>query len=508
MKHTRLLSAVLAACMLAGSCITPAAVSAEDILPDPDLLYGDVNLDDSIDISDAVAIARYYTMDWELQLMDLGKLQGDVNLDGNLDDADLTQVILYIAKQVDQLGVPVQRSEPKYQASNLMEDVEAGTVSGKKADEAFIDSQMKLTVDLFRGAARDQQSEGKDLLVSPLSISQAIAMATNGANGNTRTEMEKLLGDTLDIDALNQYYYDYTKKLTGATGADVHLANSLWIRDDANAIQVPEEFLQTTADYYGADAFKAPFDDSTLNDVNGWVNYHTHEMIPSIIDQMNQNWIMILINALAFEAEWDDPYDESQIHDNKFHAYDGDMTVEMMTGTEYTYLEDENATGFMKSYKGGEYSFAAVLPNKSVSVSKYIEGMTADSLKKLLNGRQKKKVYTMLPKFKYDYSLTMNEMLNALGMKEAFIPDKADFTGMNSLGSTYLDMILHKTFIQVDDRGTKAAAVTAIFESGIAMEQEPPKEVYLDRPFIYMIVDNNTNLPIFIGYVLHPTAVE
>ena len=508
MKHTRFLSAVLAACILTGSCITPAAVSAEEGVPDPGLLYGDVNLDDSVDISDAVAIARYYTMDLELKLMDLGRLQGDVNLDGNLDDADLTQVILYIAKQVEALGVPAQKSEPKYQASNLMDDITAETISGKAADEAFIDSQLKLTVDLFKGAAKDEQSEGKDLLVSPLSVSQAIAMAANGANGTTREEMEKLLGDTLDINALNQYYYSYTQKLTGASGADVHLANSLWIRDNEAAIQVPEQFLQTTADYYGADAFKAPFDDSTVKDVNDWVNYHTHSMIPTLLNQIDPNWIMILINALAFEAEWADPYNEYNVSDGKFHAYDKDLTAEMMYGEEYTYLEDLTATGFMKPYKGGEYSFAAILPDESVTVSDYIDSMTADSLKKLLNSKQNTKVETMLPKFKYEYSLTMNEMLEALGMKAAFDPNAADFTGLNSLGDTWIDTVLHKTFIQVDDRGTKAAAVTAIFEAGCCIEPEPPKRVYLDRPFIYMIVDNSTDLPIFIGYVLHPTAVE
>ena len=508
MKHARLLSAMLAACMLAGSCITPAAVSADDDYPEEPIRYGDVNLDSSVDVADAVAVARYYTMDWDLRLTDQGKMQGDVNRDGNLDDADLRQILLYIARQVDELGVPMLTSEPNYQAMNLMDDVTAEIVNGKDADEAFIDSQMKLTVDLFKGAAKDEQSEGKDLLVSPLSVSQAIAMAANGANGTTKEEMEKLLGDTLDIDALNQYYYRYTKNLTQASGADVHLANSLWVRDNEAAIRVPEQFLQTTADYYGADAFKAPFDDTTVKDVNDWVNYHTHSMIPSLIDHIDPNWIMILINALAFEAEWADPYNEYSVSDGTFHAYDKNLTAEMMYGDEYTYLLDENATGFMKPYKGGEYSFAAILPDESVTVSEYIDSMTADSLKKLLNSKQNTKVETMLPKFKYEYSLTMNKMLEALGMKTAFDPNTADFTGLNSLGDTWIDTVLHKTFIQVDDRGTKAAAVTAVFAAGCAMEPEPPKRVYLDRPFIYMIVDNSTNLPIFIGYVLHPTEVE
>ena len=510
MKFRRTLSAALAACILAGSCITPAAVSAEDepIRTHAEPMSGDVNLDGAVDVADAVAIARYYSMDWTLELSDQGRVQGDVNWDGNLDDEDLQLILLYIARRVSYLGEEPKITEKEYSAANLMEGITAESTEGQEFDEAFIDSQMKLAVDLFKGAAQDQQSERKDLLISPLSVSQAIAMATNGANGNTKAEMEKLLGDTLDIDALNKYYKYYVTMLTNSANAKLHLANSLWIRDDESKIQVPKDYLQTTADYYNADAFSAPFDDSTVADVNNWVNYHTHEMIPSLLDTMDPNWIMILINALAFEADWGDPYKDYQVHDETFHGYDGDITAEMMYCTLYAYLEDEHAKGFIKNYEDGEYSFVAILPDEDLTVNEYIDQMTGDSLQRFLKSRQNKKTYTSLPKFQYEYSLTMNDMLRALGMKEAFDPSKADFTGLNSLGNTSIDTVLHKTFIQVDNRGTRAAAVTAIIAAGAALEQEKPKEVYLDRPFIYMILDNRTQLPIFIGYVLHPTKVE
>ena len=506
MKFRKALSALLAVCTLAGSCITPAAVSA-DLAEPREIIYGDVNLDEKVDVSDAVMIARFYVMDWGLEITDTGKKQGDVNLDGNLDDDDMLAILQYIARKRTQLGVKEERQEQKYNSVNLTEAVAAGEAVGKEADEAFISSQMKLTVDLFREAAADQQSEGKDVLISPLSVSQALAMTANGADGETKTEMEKLLGDTLDIDTLNQYYYDYTERLTGGEDPALHLANSLWVNKDENRIKVPQAFLQTTKDYYHAEAFSTPFDDSTVKDVNNWVNFHTHEMIPKLLEKCDPEWVMMLVNALAFEAEWSEPYERMNIRDTTFHAYDGDMTVEMMSSEEGRYISDENAVGFIKPYKGGQYSFAAVLPNENMTVSQYVDAMTPESLQKLLGSATNDTVYARLPKFTYDYDLIMNKGLQDLGMKKAFLD--ADFSQLSSNGHPNIDMVLHKTFIQVDERGTKAGAVTAVMLAECVAEDPPqPKYVYLDRPFIYMILDRKTNLPVFIGYVLHPTAVE
>ena len=495
MKTHKTLSALLAACILAGSCLPTASVQA--LTPRP---YGDVNLDSIVDVSDAVLIARYCIMDPDAEIREEGKSLGDVNLDGKLNEKDMTQILEFIARKRTVLGTKEVQTM-QYNAVNLMDSIQASVPESKAADQTFIDSQMKLTVDLFKGAAQDAQSEGKDLLISPLSVSQALAMTTNGAKGQTKEEMEKLLGDKLDIDALNKYYASYTNALKKTD--ELHLANSLWIKE--GYVQVPDAFLQTTKDYYGADAFTAPFDDTTVTDVNNWVNLNTDEMIPELIDEMNPEWIMLLINALAFEADWATPYFVSDVHESTFHAYDGDMQASMMSGTEHTYLQDDKATGFIKQYKDGRYSFAAILPNKDITVSDYISEMTGESLADLLNSQSHETVYTLLPKFKYDYSIKMNDMLKALGMKTAFIRGIADFTGLNALGETFVDLVLHKTFIQVDELGTKAGAVTMVAMAGNGMMREP-KEVYLDRPFIYMILDNETNLPIFIGYVLHPIA--
>ena len=163
MKFMRTFSAALAACMLTVSCMTPAAVQALDTQP----LYGDVTQDGTVDVADAVAIARYYSQDWTLQITDTGRKMGDVNLDGNTDDKDLKMVLEYIARKRTELGVQEEEMEQTYNAVNLTDAVKAGTSEKLDADDVFKASQMKLTVDLLKGAAKDPESENKDLLISP-----------------------------------------------------------------------------------------------------------------------------------------------------------------------------------------------------------------------------------------------------------------------------------------------------------------------------------------------------
>ncbi len=504
MKIRKALTASLASVILAGSCITPAAVYAND-----PPLYGDVNLDSSVDVSDAVMVARFCVMDAGLLITDYGKACGDVNADSKLDDKDLVKLLRFIAKQVtrSELGMP-DTDEPRQQRSvSLMEGIEPQLANEKAPDRQFIASQMKLTADLLKAAANDPQSAGKNLMISPLSVSQALAMTANGANGNTKAEMEQLLGDTIDLETLNRYYAGYTAKLSRSEKVKLNLANAIWIKDDSRLIQVPEAFLQTTADYYHADAYKAPFNDTTAADINGWVYENTFGMIPELLDEINPDTVMMLVNAVAFDGEWASPFslieeDEPQL----FHAYDGDMSADMMRGSGTCYLQDEHATGFIKRYAGG-YSFAGILPDEDVTVSDYLDSMTGESLQAMLDSKDYADVIVTMPKFSDSYDILMNDMLMTLGMKDAFDPAAADLTGLNALGNTCIDFVLHKTFIEVNEKGTKAAAVTGNGTVAGAI-RTMPQYITLDRPFIYMILDNETNLPVFIGTVMHPTAAE
>lgn len=388
------------------------------------------------------------------------------------------------------------------QAADLMDGVTANTVTGKGADDAFISSQMRLAVALFQSSV--SASKDKNVLISPLSIQLALAMTANGAAGETRNEMEALLGGEITLEDLNEYLYSYVNNLPSEEKYKLQIANSIWFRDDEDRLQVEQDFLQYNADYYGAQAYKAAFDDQTLKDINSWVDDHTGGMIDKILEEIDPDAVMYLINALVFDAEWQTVYDKSAVYKGSFTNINGEeKSVDMMHSEESVYLQSENATGFIKPYKDGKYSFAALLPNDGVDIYEYVSGLTSDDLLDILNNAKSGMVIATMPKFSYEYELTMNDVLKELGMPTAFDGSSADFSKMahSSRGNIYIGDVLHKTFISVDELGTKAGAVTKVqMNDECAVMSD--WVVNLNRPFVYMIIDDETNLPIFIGTVM------
>ena len=385
------------------------------------------------------------------------------------------------------------------QAKNLMDGITPNNVDA--LDD--LSSQNADVTDFAIRLFKASNENGKNTLISPLSVLCALAMTANGAEEETLAQMEEVLGMTTD--ELNLYLYSYIKNLPQGDKYKLSLANSIWFTEDER-FTVNQDFLQTNADYYGADVYKAPFDKQTLKDINNWVKHNTDDMIPEILDKIPEEAIMYLVNALAFEAEWMEIYEKQQVRDGKFTKEDGTkQDVEFMYSTEGTYLEDENAIGFKKYYKGGKYAFVAMLPNEGVSVSEYIASLNGESLNALLSNPQYGTVYTSIPKFETEYTVEMAEILKGMGMTEAFDMYNADFEGLgtSTAGNIYISRVLHKTFISVGEKGTKAGAATVVeMADGAAAEPQEPKEVYLDRPFVYMLLDCENNIPFFIGTMM------
>ena len=385
------------------------------------------------------------------------------------------------------------------QAKDLMEGITPNQVNA--LDD--LSSQNADVTDFAIRLFKASEESGKNTLISPLSVLCALAMTANGAEEETLAQMEDVLGMTTE--ELNLYLYSYMKNLPQGEKYKLSLANSIWFTEDER-FTVNQSFLQTNADYYGADIYKAPFDKQTLKDINNWVKQNTDEMIPEILDKIPKEAIMYLVNALAFEAEWMEIYEKQQVRDGKFTKEDGTkQDVEFMYSTEGTYLEDENAIGFKKYYKGAKYAFVAMLPNEGVSVSEYIASLNGESLNALLSNPQYGTVHTSMPKFETEYTVEMAEILKGMGMTEAFDMYNADFEGLgtSTAGNIYISRVLHKTFISVGEKGTKAGAATVVeMADGAAAEPQEPKEVYLDRPFVYILIDCENNVPFFIGTMM------
>ena len=387
----------------------------------------------------------------------------------------------------------------KVQAKDLMEGIIPNQVNALDDLSAQNADVTDFAIRLFKAS----EESGKNTLISPLSVLCALAMTANGAEEETLAQMEEVLGMTTE--ELNLYLYSYMQNLPQDDKYKLSLANSIWFTEDER-FTVNQDFLQTNADYYGADVYKAPFDKQTLKDINNWVKHNTDDMIPEILDKIPEEAIMYLVNALAFEAEWMEIYEKQQVRDGKFTKEDGTkQDVEFMYSTEGTYLEDENAIGFKKYYKGGKYAFVAMLPNEGVSVSEYIASLTGESLNALLSNPQYGTVHTSMPKFEMEHTVEMAEILKGMGMTEAFDIYNADFEGLgtSTAGNIYISRVLHKTFISVGEKGTKAGAATVVeMADGAAAEPQEPKEVYLDRPFVYMLIDCENNIPFFIGTMM------
>ena len=385
------------------------------------------------------------------------------------------------------------------QAKDLMEGITPNQVNA--LDD--LSSQNADVTDFAIRLFKASEESGKNTLISPLSVLCALAMTANGAEEETLEQMEEVLGMTTE--ELNLYLYSYMQNLPQGDKYKLSHANSIWFTEDER-FTVNQDFLQTNADYYGADIYKAPFNDQTCKDINNWVKQNTDEMIPEILDEIPADAIMYLVNALAFEAEWSEIYEKQQVREGKFTKEDGTkQDVELMYGVEGTYLEDENATGFKKYYKGGKYAFVAMLPNEGVSVSDYVASLNGESLNAMLNNTQHTTVHTAIPKFETEYNVEMSAILKDMGMTKAFDIYNADFEGLgtSTAGNIFINRVLHKTFISVGEKGTKAGAATVVeMADGAAAEPQEPKEVYLDRPFVYMLIDCENNIPFFIGTMM------
>ena len=392
---------------------------------------------------------------------------------------------------------------PNVQAEDMMKGVTAGEGISKEADDRFIKNTAEFTVNLFQKAIDNQ----KNSMVSPISVMFALAMTANGADGETLSQMTEVLGKDIPLDELNQYLNHYAKYLPNEQKSKLEIANSIWFRDDENRLTVEKDFLQTNADYYSAEIYKSPFTDQTILDINNWVKTNTDGMIEEILDEIDENAVMYLINAIVFDAEWKIVYNKNNIYQDTFTTINGThQQTDFMASEESLYLEDGRATGFIKPYYNDKYSFAALLPNEDIAIDDYINNLTGESLLNTLYQAKPITVYAKMPKFSYEYEIKLNDILKDLGMPDGFSPKGANFTrlGRSSRGNIFIGEVLHKTFISLDELGTKAGAVTKVEMQDESAAAEM-KFVKLDRPFVYAIIDHSTNLPIFIGTVLDPT---
>ena len=355
-----------------------------------------------------------------------------------------------------------------------------------------------------------------NLFYSPYSISLALAMTYAGARSETEQQMADTLHFILDQNrlhpAFNALDLDLAGRGEGASGKDgdgfrLNIVNTLWGQEGYAFLS---EFLDTLAENYGAglrlmDFINAP--EASRITINDWVSDQTEgrieDLLPSgVIDVLTR---LVLTNAIYFNAAWAEPFEAEATVDGLFHLLDGsEITVPMMQQTEsFGYAEGEGYQAVELPYDGGELSMVILLPEKG-GFEAFEASLASERIAEIVGSLAHKQVALAMPKFEFESDFSLKDTLAALGMPIAFSGD-ADFSGMTGDRDLFIADVIHKAFVSVDEAGTEAAAATAVVMARLSMPEEPV-EVTVDRPFVFMIRDIETNTVLFVGRVVNPSA--
>lgn len=370
------------------------------------------------------------------------------------------------------------------------------------AEKSLVQSDNRFGFKLFKKIVEAEAD--KNIFISPLSVSMALGMTLNGANGATQEAMENTLELAgMSTEEINKAYKSLIELLTQLDPKVIfQIANSIWYRDSWTFEQ---DFIDLNKTYFNALVRGLDFNDpNSVDIINAWVEDNTNGKIETIIKQIDPETVMFLINAIYFKGTWTYEFDEDLTQDDWFTLPDGakkSCKMMMQTG-EFDYLENDDFQAIDLPYGDGEFRMTILLPKPEKNIDSLIEQFNEENWNSWLDSFSADSVTLQLPKFTLEYEITMNDVLKALGMEIAFT-GAADFTRMYKPGGLFVSYVKHKTFVEVNEEGTEAAAVTVI---GMTDSASGPdiKFMRIDRPFVFMIRENHTETILFIGKIVEP----
>ncbi|MBR3987882.1 MAG: serpin family protein [Clostridia bacterium] len=359
--------------------------------------------------------------------------------------------------------------------------------------QEFTSAYLDFASNLLKNAESDESC-----VLSPLSLYTVLSMTASGTSGKTLRELEKTLGQELRISEINTFihYLNERVKVLNSEKGFVNSANSIWIRDN---FSVKAQFLQTAVNYYDSEVFRTALN---ADEINGWIEDKTDGEIKDMLSELDNDTALVLVNALLFDDEWLTEYEESDIYDAGFRGTKGEELVSFMSSNEM-FIESKDAKGMIKSYKNTPCKFVAILPDENISVDEYVESLSGSKLENLLGSANGiNRCVAHLPQFDLRSKLSLNDTAKAMGI-ELMFTDEANFDGLTMSDGLKVTDILQESFVELNSKGTKAGSSTAIAVkpgSPNAPESDILSLVF-DRPFVFMIVENESNLPLFIGTV-------
>jgi serpin B len=380
----------------------------------------------------------------------------------------------------------------------------------EKVDDRLVSANTRFGFNLFREIVKGDPTE--NIFISPSSAAIALAMTYNGARGETKEAMAKTLKlQDMSTSEVNQGNSILKSALESPDSmVELSIANSLWMR---KGFSFKSEFIKKNRDFYNALATDLDFNDPNAPaTINEWVRKNTNGKIEEIIAKIDPLTVLFLINAVYFKGEWSLKFDKEQTKEGLFTLLDGKQKKHpMMTQSgRYKHFETEAFQAVSLPYGEGGMSMYIFLPDRERSLERFQKDLNAENWEIWMSRFRKMKGTVRLPRFKMEYEVVLNDVLKTLGMEVAFDPVKADFGGILEdpkevtieHQKLYVSKVKQKTFVEVNEEGTEAAAATSV-EVGIT-SVEPTFSMIVDRPFFFAIRDNKTGTILFMGSIVKP----
>ncbi len=372
-------------------------------------------------------------------------------------------------------------------------------------EKRIVESGNTFGLKLFREMNKDEI--GENMFISPLSVSYALGMTLNGAAGNTYDAMANTLElRGMSTEEINKSYQSVMKLLTTLDPKVIfEIANSIWYADN---FHVEQNFIDVNKEYFDALVRELDFSDpASVDIINNWASEKTHGLIDEVIDEIDPATIMFLINALYFKGTWLYEFDPDDTKPAPFYLANGSQTeVKMMSQrSDFHYYANDQFQAIDLPYGNEKFSMTAFLPRPGVDIDDLISQINDQSWSSWMNGFPEEKlgVNLYMPRFTIEYEKELKDVLTALGMGIAFNPS-ADFTNINRKGGIWIDDVTHFTYVQVDEEGTEAAAVTVVEMVRVTGGGTPVMRI--DRPFFFVIHENQNDTILFMGKVMNPDA--
>jgi serine protease inhibitor len=368
----------------------------------------------------------------------------------------------------------------------------------------LIDSENSFAFDIFSKIVENEGTD-KNIIISPLSISYALSMTLNGSDGTTREAMlDALRVKGITTEEINNSYKNLTEALLSVDKrVEMGIANSVWTED---RISPKQSFIDILEHYYNAESKNFSITDPTAPDkINKWIEDNTKGLIKKMIDELDNNTVMLIINAIYFKAKWKLQFDEKDTDDLPFYKPgDNQVDVPMMKQRDDFNIYDGD--GFMLAefpYGQGNFVMDILLPDENDGINKILPSVTDASFSGWLEQMREKKTDVFIPRFKYGFKKKLKDILSDMGMGIAFT-DLADFDNITEDDELMINDVTHQAFIETNEEGTEAAAATVV---DIVLRSAPEPVVFrADHPFIYIIRETTTNSIIFMGVVADPLA--